>query len=111
MEIAKLYERILIQKNEVTIDSIGNHRNEWSDYYNCYTYPTTYMVDESEGVVPLDNQSITFLVRACTQTKAIVPTGYRIIFKEKIYDIVSVDPMNYDNERIKIRCKLVDRNE
>ena len=49
MKIGRMDERILIQKNEVHVDAIGNHRNSWTDYYSCSAYPSTYSVDETEG--------------------------------------------------------------
>ena len=36
MEVALLNVRITFQKNAVTKDAIGNHKNEWIDYYSCY---------------------------------------------------------------------------
>ena len=34
MDIALFNERIVIQKNAVTVDEIGNHTNAWTDYFN-----------------------------------------------------------------------------
>ena len=36
MHISAMNVRIMIQKNKVITDKIGNHRNEWSDYHSCY---------------------------------------------------------------------------
>ena len=36
MNISNLNVRIRFQKNAVVIDKIGNHTNEWQDYYSCY---------------------------------------------------------------------------
>ena len=36
MHISNLNVRITLQKNAVVIDKIGNHTNEWQDYYSCY---------------------------------------------------------------------------
>ena len=36
MYISNLNVRITFQKNAVVIDKIGNHTNEWQDYYSCY---------------------------------------------------------------------------
>ena len=36
MNISNMNVRITIQKNAVVIDKIGNHTNEWQDYYTCY---------------------------------------------------------------------------
>ena len=32
MDVALLNRRILVQKNEVTVDAIGNHLNKWVDF-------------------------------------------------------------------------------
>ena len=36
MKIGLLNVRIHISKNTVTVDAIGNHKNEWQSYYTCY---------------------------------------------------------------------------
>ena len=36
MEVALLNVRITFQKNEVVSDALGNHKDEWKDYYSCY---------------------------------------------------------------------------
>ena len=36
MDVALLNRRILVQKNEVTVDAIGNHLNKWVDFYSCH---------------------------------------------------------------------------
>lgn len=105
MHIARLKVRITIEKATVKVDEIGNHTNGWEEYYSCYAYPDTYMVDESQGKVDYENQTIAFTVRACKKTKDLNSTQYRVRFLENIYNIVSIDMMNYNNSEIKIRCK------
>lgn len=34
MDITLLNVKITVQKNTVTVDNIGNHKNEWTDYYS-----------------------------------------------------------------------------
>lgn len=36
MDIGLLNEKVIFQKNTVIIDSIGNHKNGWEDFYTCY---------------------------------------------------------------------------
>ena len=36
MDIALLNVKITVEKNEVTVDEIGNRRNDWSDFYSCF---------------------------------------------------------------------------
>lgn len=105
MDIARLKERITIEKLTVKVDEIGNHTNGWEDYYSCYAYPNTYTVDETNGKVDYENQTIAFSVRACEKTKVLTSTNYRVRFKGQVYNIVSIDMMNYDNKEIKICCK------
>ena len=47
MEIARMNERITIEKNTVVVDKIGNHVNTWEEYFSCYTYASTYEAQES----------------------------------------------------------------
>ena len=105
MDIARLKVRITIEKSTVKVDEIGNHTNGWEDYYSCYAYPNTYTVDETESKVDYENQTIAFSVRACEKTKALTSIGFRVQFGGQVYNIVSIDRMNYDNKEIKIRCK------
>lgn len=41
MNVALLNCRITIQENAVIIDSIGNHKNGWKDYYLCMILKVT----------------------------------------------------------------------
>ena len=68
-------------------------------------YPNTYTVDETESKVDYENKTIAFSVRACEKTKALTSIGFRVQFEGQVYNIVSIDKMNYDNKEIKIRCK------
>ena len=36
MKAALLNEKIVIQKNTVVADAIGNRKNVWEDYYSCF---------------------------------------------------------------------------
>ena len=105
MDIARLKVRITIEKSTVKVDEIGNHTNGWEDYYSCYAHPNTYTVDETESKVDYENKTIAFSVRACEKTKALTSIGFRVQFEGQVYNIVSIDKMNYDNKEIKIRCK------
>ncbi|MFR4555860.1 MAG: phage head closure protein [Peptoniphilus sp.] len=41
--------------------------------------------------------------------KNINTSEYRIIFEDEMYNIVSIDFMNYKNRLIKFRCRKVSR--
>ena len=106
MEISKLNERITIEKNAVVTDAIGNHKNTWTHYFSCYAYASTYQAEEKESEVSSEERSVTFTVRWCSETRGLTSTGYRIRFREQLYDIESIDPMNFQKKTLKIHCRL-----
>lgn len=107
-KIARFNERLTVQKNEVVVDKYGNHKNVWADYYSCYTYASTYQYDkENEAATTTEEQTINFEVRYCTELAGLDSTHYRVVFRESIYDIQSVDMMNYQKKTIRIVCKLL----
>jgi SPP1 family predicted phage head-tail adaptor len=105
MDIGRMNERITIQKTTVVVDSIGNHLNTWEDYFSCSTYASTYEAEEKSGEVTTEERTITFSVRYCSELKNISSTGFRVIFHGDVYNIASVDMMNYNRKEIKLLCR------
>ena len=103
--IAKLNSRITIQKNAVTIDEYRNHTNTWADYFSCAAYADTYAADEDGNEVKTEERSITFHVRYCPELACVTSTGYRIVFNGEMYNIISVDMMNYQRREIRLSCR------
>ena len=104
--IEKLNERITIEKSTVVTDKVGNHRNTWEEYFTCFAYASTYQAQEEEGEVTAEQKSVVFTVRWCSETRNLTSTGYRIRFRDQLYNIESVDPMNYQKKILKIHCRL-----
>lgn len=104
MNIARMNERITFQKNSVAVDAVGNHRNVWEDYFSCFTYASTYAANESEGEVSAEQRSVTFCCRYCSELACVSSTGYRILFGGDIYNIQSVDMMNYQREELRFHA-------
>ena len=107
-KIARFNRRITIQKNTATTDKYGNHKNTWTDHYQCWAYASTYQYDsEHEAAVTYEEQTINFEVRHCSTLADITSIGYRVMFDGNQYNIISVDMMNYQDKTIRLRCKLV----
>lgn len=104
--IEKLNERITIEKSTVVTDKVGNHRNTWEEYFTCFAYVLTYESQEEDGEVTAEQKSVVFTVRWCSETRGLTSTGYRIHFREQLYDIESIDPMNFQKKTLKIHCRL-----
>ena len=110
MEVALLNVRITFQKNEVISDAIGNHRNEWTDYYSCYaTVSGESGSEKNVAANTLYESDLAFTVRYCKALKGADPTKLRVIFQGEIYNITFIDHMNYKNKCLKFRCQKVRR--
>ena len=113
MDIAAMNVRITFQKQDVVVDDIGNHSNEWTDYYSCFatiSNSSGKTDTESEGAgTTLDELDIGFTVRFCQKTFAVNSTGYRIIWNGEVYNIVKVDYLNMKKRGLKFRCRKVER--
>ena len=103
--IAEKNERITFQKNEVAVDEYRNHTSSWSDYFTAWAYASTYIANEEEKVTVSDERRITFHVRWCSELSRVTSNGYRILFRGGVYNILSVDLMNYQKREIRFSCK------
>lgn len=110
MEIALLNVRITFQKNSVTVDAIGNHKNEWADFYSCHA--TVSGEGGSEKAVAgliVEDSDLSFTVRHCKKAAGITADGFRVLFDDSIYNIVSIDHLNYKKKAMKFKCEKVRR--
>ena len=109
MEVSLLNVRITFQKNAVEVDSIGNHKNTWADYYSCHATVSgeagkqTSETDVAGTVA--DESEVSFTVRWCRKASAVDSTGYRVVFGGELYDILAIDHMNYKKKCIKFKCR------
>ena len=105
MNVALLNIRITLQKNETVVDSIGNHKNVWADYYSCYATVSGEGGSEKsvEGLI-VDDSDISFTIRFCSKVKDLDSTKYRVVFNDEKYNIASIDHMNFKKKCIKLKC-------
>lgn len=110
MEISLLNVRITFQKTIVVTDEIGNRKNEWTDYFSCYaTVSGEGGREVSVAGVTVDDSDISFSVRYCRKISAVNNTEYRVVFQDEIYNILSVDHMNFKKKSMKLRCQKARR--
>ena len=112
MKISRLKNRITIQKSSVEVDEIGNRLEQWQDYYNCYANLDTRKQLGNEinvAEIIVDHLDITFKIRYSKILENLNSKEYRIQFKDELYNIKSVDFMNYNYKEIKILAKKVSR--
>ena len=52
-----------------------------------------------------EEKSVTFECRWCPELDAVTSTGFRILFRDEHYNILSVDPMNYQKQAVRFTCR------
>lgn len=110
MDIAALNVRITFQKNSPKTDRIGNHTVGWQDYFSCYATISSGTGGEKESAGTINETETThFTVRWCSELADVEPTKYRIIFRNKMYDIQYVDPMGFKKNSLKFKAVLTKR--
>lgn len=112
MEIALLNAQITFQKNEVTVDAVGNHRTAWRDYYSCHATlggENANKTEQAQAGTTVDHGDASFTVRWCAALRPVTATGYRIAFEGELFDIISIDHRNLKKKSLKFYCRKVRR--
>lgn len=110
MDIALLNVSITFQKNAVMVDTIGNHKNEWADFYSCHaTVSGEGGKEASAAGMIVDDSDISFTVRYCRTVSEINNTEYRVLFDGEVFNILTVDHMNFKRKSVKFKCRKVRR--
>ena len=103
--ISRFNERITFQKNTVMVDQYGNHKSAWTDYYSCSAYVSTWQKEETELAGIKEGRSVTFEVRFCSELADVSSDHYHVVFREEVYNIQSVDFMNYQKSVIRLKAE------
>ena len=108
MDVAMLNEKVTIQKNVVAVDEIGNHRNEWEDYFTCSCMvggeQTAAKTEKEAAGVTVNDAPMSVTVRFCRKTADVNSLEYRLLFHGEIYNIMNIDHLNYRKKALKISC-------
>lgn len=108
MQIALLNVIITVQTRDVSVDDIGNHISVWNDYYKCHATVSGESGNESsaDGVTQA-GVSLDLTMRWCKKLADIKADNARVIFNGDVYNITSIDHMNYKKKAIKVKCEKV----
>lgn len=110
MEIAAMRVKIMFQRQEAVADGIGNHTNRWEDYFACRaTVGGEGGTEKAVAGTTVEDADISFTVRFCRTAEAVASSGFRIVFREELYDILAIDHLNYKKKALKFRCRKVRR--
>ena len=108
--VSRYNSKVVFQRNTVVTDTIRNRTHTWMDYFSCYAYVNTVAManqaaQEGTSVVPIEQRNITFETRCCSELAVVSSVDYRIVFAGDVYDIIAVDPVNYQNAELRFICK------
>lgn len=110
MDIALLNVKITIQKNTVIVDSIGNHKSTWADWYTCFATTSEGSPEENtDAGTIVDNSKLQFTIRWCKNADELDSTHYRVVYKDETYNILGIDTMNNKRKSVKLKCQKVSR--
>ena len=110
MDVALLNRKITVQKNTVVTDAIGNHTNEWADFYSCYATISGESPNESTSAgTVVDNTKADFSVRWCKAVSEVTPDEYRVVYNGEIYNVLGIDHQNFKKKSVKLKCQKARR--
>ena len=110
MNVALLNVRITIQKNTVANDRYGNRINSWDPYLSCYaTVSGEAPQEDTEAGLTVDDSRLDFTIRWFAASSVISSTGYRVLFRDEVYNIIGVNHLNYKRKAVKLLCRKESR--
>lgn len=93
-DVGKLNKRITIQQisTEEQFDSVGNQLPGWTDYHSCWAAVTGDSDKEEHGAKEPREKSVkNFKIRYCAKLEDMTTDRYRIKYRDRYYDITSID--------------------
>ena len=105
MNASMLRNRITIQKKTAVPDDIGRISEKWSDFMVVHAYANR--LSGQELIVAAANgqqDTVTFSVRYCRALADLNSNDFRIVFMGRVFNILTVDNVQFMNVELKIRA-------
>ena len=97
--------RVVIEKRSVVTDKIGNQSSEWKEHYKGYAYINNLSGTEYwQAAQTQSENTVMFVMRYHPLLNALDTVSYRLFWRDKEYNITSIDNVQYKNETVKIRA-------
>ncbi len=103
-DTGKLNQRITIQRQKTVFDEIGNQTSEWTDFHSCWAAVNGLSGREYwEARQQNAENTVNFKIRYCQKLAELDTVGFQILFRDKIYNITSIDNQLFANSLINIK--------
>ena len=110
MEIGNMNQRITILENHAKADSIGNHLNVLEEITSCWAEVRVKNLQSSSEKtntgVTREVRTIVFTVRQSPNLYHINSTTHKILFRGRIYNIISVQIDYRNGGYMTINCEI-----
>lgn len=98
---------VTIQKYVEGFDDIGNPSNEWTDYAHAYAYANGLSGREYwEAANVQQENTVEFIFRWKPFFDTVNTKQYRLVFRDRIYNINMIDNIQFRNKTVKIRAVM-----
>lgn len=98
-------QKIVIEKLTKRYDEIGNPIEEWKPFKRVHTYMNGLSGKEYWEAAMLNAENTVDFVCRWNRFFGILDTrNYRIVWKNKVFDIKTVDNVQFKNKIVKIRA-------
>lgn len=98
---------VTIQKYVEGFDDIGNPSNEWTDYAYAYAYANGLSGREYwEAANVQQENTVEFIFRWKPFFDTVNTKQYRLVFRDRIYNINMIDNIQFRNKTVKIRAVM-----
>lgn len=98
--------KIEIQKNTPYQDGIGNPKSNWEKFREIYAYVNGLSGNEYWEAAALHAETtLEVVTRWKPFYKEMNSKGYRIVFENEFYDILSIDNIQFNNKIVKMRVQ------
>lgn len=105
MNASMLKNKITIQKKTAVPDEIGRISEVWSDFMAVHAYANR--LSGQELIIAAANgqqDTVTFSVRYCRALSELNSNDFRIVFMGRVFNILTVDNVQFLNVELKIRA-------
>ena len=107
MDIGDLRHRIIIQKFTLCVNENGFETEAWQDYKSVWAAVSNLSGREYYQAAAIQaEKTVKFQIRHIED----LDTEMKIIFKDKQYNIISIDNIKYANKYLEIKALEVETN-
>lgn len=105
IKIGKYRHRITIQLRETVTNHNGFTADEWLNFHTCWAYVSGLSGQEfwAAQAVQAEN-TVNFKIRYSPYLEKLNSKDYRLVFKDDVYNITSVDFVRFENKAVIIKA-------